>query len=69
MGTASFPDYLMNEKLVQFAASEPDEEYPFTVCGQTVLFCNAALVDAISVLPEQTRKKSCAITFCASCSA
>ena len=30
-------DYLMNEKFVQFAASEPDEEYPFTVCGQTVL--------------------------------
>ena len=28
-------DYLMNEKFVQFAASEPDEEYPFTVCGQT----------------------------------
>ena len=27
-------DYLMNEKFVQFAASEPDEEYPFTVCGQ-----------------------------------
>ena len=36
-------DYLMNEKFVQFAASEPDEEYPFTVCGQTVLLCNAAL--------------------------
>ena len=35
-------DYLMNEKFVQFAASEPDEEYPFTVCGQTVLLCNAA---------------------------
>ena len=33
-------DYLMNEKFVQFAASEPDEEYPFTVCGQTVLLCN-----------------------------
>lgn len=62
-------DYLMNEKFVQFAASEPDEEYPFTVCGQTVLLCNAALADAISVLPEQTRKKSCAITFCASRSA
>ena len=29
-------DYLMNEKFVQFAASERDEEYPFTVCGQTV---------------------------------
>ena len=50
-------DYLMNEKFVQFAASEPDEEYPFTVCGQTVLFCNAALADAISVLPEQTQEE------------
>ena len=39
-------DYLMNEKFVQFAASEPDEEYPFTVCGQTVLLCNAALAAA-----------------------
>ena len=40
-----------------FIASEPDEEYPFTVCGQTVLLCNAALADAISVLPEQTREE------------
>ena len=30
-------DYLMDEKFVQFAGPEPDEEYPFTVCGQTVL--------------------------------
>ena len=30
-------DYLMNEKFVQFAASEPDEEYPFTVCGQMLI--------------------------------
>ena len=51
-------DYLMNEKFVQFAASEPDEEYPFTVCGQTVLLCNAALADAISVLPSRRGKKS-----------
>ena len=50
-------DYLMNEKFVQFAASEPDEEYPFTVCGQTVLLCNAALADAISGLPEQTQEE------------
>ena len=39
-------DYLMNEKFVQFAAPEPDEEYPFTVCGQTVLLCNATLAAA-----------------------
>ena len=50
-------DYLTNEKFVQFAEPEPDEEYPFTVCGQTVLLSNAALADAISVLPEQTREE------------
>ena len=50
-------DYLTNEKFVQFAEPEPDEEYPFTVCGQTVLLSNAALADAISVLPEQTQEE------------
>ena len=50
-------DYLTNEKFVQFAEPEPDEEHPFTVCGQTVLLSNAALADAISVLPEQTREE------------
>ena len=50
-------DYLINEKFVQFAAPEPDEEYPFTVCGQTVLLCNAALATALSVLPEQTQEE------------
>ena len=50
-------DYLTNEKFVQFAAPEPDEEYPFTVCGQTVLLCNAALAAALSVLPEQTQEE------------
>ena len=50
-------DYLTNEKFVQFAEPEPDEEHPFTVCGQTVLLSNAALADAISVLPEQTQEE------------
>ena len=50
-------DYLVNEKFIQFAGSEPDEEYAFTVCGQIVLLGNAALVDAISALPEQTREE------------
>ena len=50
-------DYLINEKFVQFAEPEPNEEYPFTVCGQTVLLSNAALANAISVLPEQTREE------------
>ena len=44
-------DYLMNEKFVQFAAPEPDEEYPFTVCGQTVLLCNAALAATAEIAP------------------
>ena len=50
-------DYLTNEKFVQFAEPEPDEEYSFIVCGQTVLLSNAALAEAISVLPEQTREE------------
>ena len=36
-------DYLTNEKFVQFAEPEPDEEHPFIVCGQTVLLCNVTL--------------------------
>ena len=48
---------MTNEKFIQFAEPEPDEEHPFTVCGQTVLLSNAALADAISVLPEQTREE------------
>ena len=50
-------DYLMNEKFVQFAASEPDEEYPFTVCGQTVLLYHAELAAALALLPEQTQEE------------
>ena len=44
-------------KFLQFAEPEPDEEPPFTVCGQTILLSNAALADAISALPEQTREE------------
>ena len=50
-------DYMMNEKFVQFAEPEPDEEYPFTVCDQTILLSNAALAAALSVLPEQTQEE------------
>ena len=46
----------MDEKFVQFAGPEPDEEYPFTVCGQTVLLCNAALAAALSAQPKQTQE-------------
>ena len=50
-------DYLTNEKFIQFAEPEPDEEHPLTVCGQTVLLSNASLANAISVLPEQAREE------------
>ena len=50
-------DYLTNEKFVQFAEPEPDEEHPFTVCGQTVLLCNATLAAAISALPGQAQEE------------
>ena len=46
-------DYLMNEKFVQFAASEPDEEYPFTVCGQTVLLHYAGYIRYFSKVNGQ----------------
>ena len=49
--------YYYNRQGAKWPGAEPDEEYPFTVCGQTVLLCNAALADAISVLPEQTREE------------
>ena len=49
-------DYLTNEKFIQFAEPEPDEEHPFTVCGQTVLLCNAALAAALSAQPKQTQE-------------
>ncbi len=50
-------DYLMNEKFVQFAEPEPDEEHPFIVCGQTVLLCNVTLAAALSTLPEQAQEE------------
>ena len=57
MGTEISLDYLVNEKFIQFVEPEPDEEHLFTVCGQTILLSDAALADAISVLPEQVRKE------------
>lgn len=47
----------MNEKFVQFSETEPDEEYPFTICGQTILLNNASLAAALSALPEQTQEE------------
>lgn len=50
-------DYLTNEKFIQFAEPEPDEEHPFIVCGQTVLLCNVTLAAALSTLPEQAQEE------------
>ena len=53
-------DYLMDEKFVQFAGPEPDEEYPFTVCGQTVLLCKSSRKEPINFncKPERCRMVS-----------
>ena len=54
----SFGIYILtNEKFVQFAEPEPDEEHPFIVCGQTVLLCNVTLAAALSTLPEQAQEE------------
>ena len=50
-------DYLTNEKFVQFAEPEPDEEHPFTVCGQTAVLYHAELADALALLPEQAQEE------------
>ena len=56
-------DYLMDEKFVQFAGPEPDEEYPFTVCGQTVLLSAARPSCSVTPLlpprspPSQSRHR------------
>ena len=62
-------DYLTNEKFIQFAEPEPDEEHPLTVCGQTVLLSNAPLPTRSLFCRSRHGKKSCAITFCISRSA
>ena len=50
-------DYLVNEKFVQFAGLEPDEEYLFTACGQTAILENGDLAAALSQLSEQEREE------------
>ena len=62
-------DYLTNEKFIQFAEPEPDEEHPLTVCGQTALLSNASLANAIPVLPEQAREEILRYYFSASVAA
>lgn len=51
------PDYLTNEKFVQFAEPEPDGKHSFIVRGQAVLLCNVTLAAALSALPGQAREK------------
>ena len=52
-------EYLSEEKFMPFAATDEyfakppsSEEYPFTVCGQTVMLSNPDLAAALSSLPE-----------------
>lgn len=56
-------EYLIDEKHYPlstddeyFSSPEPDTEYPVTICGQTVTFCNASLVAAMFRLPEKKRE-------------
>ena len=39
-----------------FKAPEPEEEYLLTICGDTVVFSNAPLAEALSRLSEQERE-------------
>ena len=39
-----------------FQALEPDEEYTLTLCGDTVIFSNALLVEALSRLDTKKRE-------------
>lgn len=56
-------DYLTDEKHYPFGtkdeyfkAPEPEEEYLLTICGDTVVFSNAPLAEALSRLSEQERE-------------
>ena len=56
-------DYLTDEKHYPlgtedeyFIVPEPDEQYTLILCGDTVLFDNALLVEALSRLPAQERE-------------
>ena len=57
-------DYLTDEKHYPlgtedeyFIVPEPDEQYTLILCGDTVLFDNGLLVEALSRLPEQVTIK------------
>lgn len=57
-------EYLIQEKFVPlstadeyFILPEPEEEYPFTVCGQTVMLSDPTLAAALSLLPEQKQEE------------
>ena len=57
-------EYLMFEKFVPlsttdeyFKEPEPCEEYPFTVCGQTIILYDGELAAALSLLPKQAQEE------------
>ncbi|MCI5489986.1 MAG: RNA polymerase sigma factor [Enterocloster aldenensis] len=56
-------DYLMDEKYYPFSTTDeyfaeptPDIDYPFTVCGQTVLLSNPILAAALPLLSEHEQE-------------
>lgn len=47
-------DYLTEDEY--FIVPEPDEQYMLILCGDTVLFDNGLLLEALSRLPERDRE-------------
>lgn len=52
-------EYLSEEKFMPFSTTDeyfalppPEEEYPFSACGQTVILRNPSLAAALSILTE-----------------
>ena len=54
-------EYLTEERFYPFGTTDkyfeaPYEEYPITICGQTVVFTNGELAAALLSLPEKNRE-------------
>ena len=54
-------EYLTEEKFYPLGTTDeyfeaPYEEYPITICGQTVILTNGELAEALSSLPEKKRE-------------
>ena len=60
-------EYLTEEKFYPLSTSDeflksPYEQYPVTICGQTIILTNGELATALLSLPERNRK-SFSFTF------